>query len=200
MSTTTIDLLRHGDVAGGTRLLGQSDLPLSSLGWEQLRAVTNGKTPPWEFILSSPLQRCAAFAAELAEGHGLPLCHDRRLMEMDFGDWSGQLFTDLLEREGVRMQAFWDNPLALTVPGGEAYDGFERRVAAVWEEVLTTHRGTHGLIIAHGGTIRAILRQVLDFPVSRMFQIEVPYGCLSRIEQFNDGPARLVFHNGLKKS
>jgi alpha-ribazole phosphatase/probable phosphoglycerate mutase len=200
MSTTTLDLLRHGDVADGTRLLGQSDLPLSALGWEQLRAMTNGKTPPWGFILSSPLQRCAAFAAELAGRHELPLYHDRRLMEMDFGDWSGQLFTELLEREGVRMQAFWDNPLALTAPGGEDYNSFERRVAEVWEEVLTTYQDRHGLIIAHGGTIRAILRQVLGFPVSKMFQIEVPYACLSRIEQFNGEPARLVFHNGLKKS
>jgi alpha-ribazole phosphatase/probable phosphoglycerate mutase len=195
-ATTTLDLLRHGDVADGTRLLGQSDLPLSPLGWEQLRAVTNGSVPPWEFILSSPLRRCAAFAAELAERHGLPLCHDQRLMEMDFGDWSGRLFTELLEREGVRMRAFWDNPLALSAPGGEDYASFEQRVAESWEEVLTTHWGRHGLIIAHGGTIRALLRQVIGFPVSKMFQIEVPYACLSRVVQYADGPARLVFHNG----
>jgi alpha-ribazole phosphatase len=46
MKTTTIDLLRHGDVAGGVRLLGQWDEPLSELGWSQMRVLVNSKRPP----------------------------------------------------------------------------------------------------------------------------------------------------------
>jgi alpha-ribazole phosphatase/probable phosphoglycerate mutase len=196
MHSTTIDLLRHGDVESGTRLLGQSDLPLSELGWTQLRAVVDGTTPPWEHIISSPLQRCANFAVELADRHGLPLVYEKRLMEINFGTWNGRLFSDLYAQEGVAMRRFWDNPAALAVPGGESYPAFETRVATAWNEILETYRGRHCLMLTHGGVIRAILRQVLKFPVERMFQIEVPYACLTRLQQHEELPPRLVFHGG----
>ena len=54
--TTTIDLLRHGDVEGGRKYRGQLDDPLSELGWQQLRSATS-KKQNWQHIVSSPLFR-----------------------------------------------------------------------------------------------------------------------------------------------
>jgi alpha-ribazole phosphatase len=197
MKTTTIDLLRHGDVAGGVRLLGQWDEPLSELGWSQMRVLVNSKRPPWETIITSPLQRCAAFASELSERYGLRLVEDPRFKEIGLGRWEGQLISALFETEGERIQRFWSNPIEASAPGGESYQAFEERIFKAWDELLETHAGEHCLLIAHSGPIRAILRRILDFPIEKLFQIEVPHICLSRIRKDEGTHTRLVFHGGV---
>ena len=64
-SSTLIDLLRHGEPRGGAKFRGHTDDPLSETGWTQMRAAVQGDSP-WQVVVSSPLLRCAEFAAELA--------------------------------------------------------------------------------------------------------------------------------------
>ena len=71
-SATLIDMLRHGEPDGGQKFRGAIDDPLSALGWVQMRAAA-GDYRDWEAIVSSPLCRCAAFAAELAARLDRPL-------------------------------------------------------------------------------------------------------------------------------
>ncbi|MFZ0006897.1 MAG: histidine phosphatase family protein, partial [Steroidobacteraceae bacterium] len=59
-----VHVLRHGETEGGARYWGRTDVALSARGWEQMRAAVAGHS--WERIVSSPLQRCAAFAEALA--------------------------------------------------------------------------------------------------------------------------------------
>lgn len=51
---TTVDLLRHGEPAGGKKFRGAVDDPLSPLGWQQMRAAV-GDFRGWQTIVSSPL-------------------------------------------------------------------------------------------------------------------------------------------------
>jgi alpha-ribazole phosphatase/probable phosphoglycerate mutase len=197
--TITIDLLRHGDIAGGTKLIGHLDEPLTELGWQQLRAVLDAKTPPWTSIISSPLQRCYAFAKELTDQHDLPLLNDSRFQEIGFGQWEGRLLADLYEGEDAdKMIQFWQNPTANPAPDGEAYESFEQRVVSAWEELLNQScddTDQHYLLVAHGGVIRVILRHLLDFPTKHFFRIEIPYASLSRVQQNVPNHPRLVFLN-----
>jgi alpha-ribazole phosphatase len=66
----SIDLLRHGET-GQRSYRGQLDDALTAAGWAQLRAAVEGRE--WDMIVSSTLQRCAAFARELSAARGLPL-------------------------------------------------------------------------------------------------------------------------------
>lgn len=86
---TRIDLLRHGETAGGSRYRGSIDDALTPLGWAAMRAAL-GEECGWNRIVSSPLRRCADFARDLARRHGLPLDIDARLREIHFGDWEGE--------------------------------------------------------------------------------------------------------------
>jgi Fructose-2,6-bisphosphatase len=195
MSGTTIDLLRHGEVEGGRCLGGHTDEPLSTYGWFQMRSVLSREPPPWEGIISSPLERCAAFAREVAKRWGLKLRLEPRFREIGLGSWEGRPWLELFERESSRLGEFWRNPVRNPAPGGEDYPDFERRVVEAWEEEwrdLGCSR--HWLVVTHAGTIRVILRQVLDLPVTRLFEIEVPYACLSRVRRDGKGAPRLVFH------
>jgi len=193
--TITIDLLRHGEVAGGLRLRGYRDDPLSDKGWQQLRDVIKGKTLPWDTIISSPLQRCALFAEEVSQQHDKPLHVKHGFKEISFGDWEGQLFSDLYKNQADEMNRFWNNPSAATPPNGEPYDDFEARIHQAWDELIAEHSNKHILLVAHGGTIRALLRKVINFPVPSFFKIEVPNASLSRIT-VDDDISRLTFLNG----
>ncbi len=199
--TITIDLLRHGDVAGGTKLLGHTDEPLTELGWQQLRSVVADKTLPWTQIISSPLQRCRLFAEELAEQHGLDLTIEPLFREIGFGQWEGRLFSELYDSEdSQQMSDFWQNPASTPAPEGEVYDAFEQRVHSAWDALLNTYHkdddDKHYLLVAHGGVIRAILRSVLNFPTENFFRIDVPYACLSRIQLDFPQHPRLLFLGG----
>src|SRR3569833_5018 len=87
-ASTVVELLRHGEPVGGTRIRGQSDDPLSERGWQQMWQAA-GEAAPWQAIITSPLLRCAAFARALAERHGLPVQVEPRFKEIGFGAWEG---------------------------------------------------------------------------------------------------------------
>ena len=84
-----LDLLRHGETELGGGLRGSLDDALTAQGWEQMRAAVKGQGP-WQRIVSSPLQRCALFARELAEQLDVPLSFEKDLQELHFGEWEGR--------------------------------------------------------------------------------------------------------------
>lgn len=193
---TTIDLIRHGEPLGGRMYRGQKDDPLSELGWCQLREATascNG----WQHIVSSPLQRCARFAEELAGERGLPWRIEERFREICFGVWEGRTPAELEAENPAQMAAFWNDPITNWPQGGEPFDRFQDRVVAAWNDLLRRHAGQHLLLVAHGGVIRAILFHVLGVPARNFFRVQVPYAAISRIRADGRGEfPHLVFHSG----
>lgn len=193
---TTIDLIRHGEPEGGRMYRGQKDDPLSELGWQQMREATAG-CDHWDLIVTSPLQRCARFAEELAAQRGLPLHIDEQFREISFGIWEGRKPEDLERENPGGMRAFWDDPVRHWPEGGEPFDQFQMRVAAAWDRLMEQHAGRHTLLVAHGGIIRAVLFHVLGVPPQNFFRIQIPYASISRVRA--DGAGRyphLVFHSG----
>jgi alpha-ribazole phosphatase/probable phosphoglycerate mutase len=194
---TTVDLLRHGEPEGGQMFRGAVDDPLSPRGWEQMRAAV-GDYRDWEAVISSPLIRCAAFARELAEHLNLPLEIVNEFSELSFGVWEGRSVADVHATDPLALARFWRDPIGCPIPGGESVEAFDQRVGQAWEALLERYRGQHVLLIAHGGTIRMVLRRLLEMPVRRIWRIEVPFAAISRIRLHRDPEAdpHLVFHNG----
>jgi alpha-ribazole phosphatase len=194
---TTVDLLRHGEPEGGKKFRGAVDDPLSPQGWAQMRAAV-GDCRDWDVIVSSPLLRCAAFARELATWLKRPLEIEAGFREVSFGVWEGQSVAEVHAAEPVTLARFWSDPVAYPIVGGEPLADFDRRIERAWGALLDRHRGRHVLLVAHGGTIRMILRQILDVPLRRLWRLEVPFAALSRVRWYHDPGAdpRLVFHNG----
>ena len=194
---TTVDLLRHGEPEGGQKFRGALDDPLSSLGWQQLR-TTVGDYRDWQAIVSSPLIRCAAFAKELAERLDRPLEIMPDFRELNFGAWEGRTSAEVHAADPLAIAQFWRDPVAHPIVGGEPVSDFDRRVGAAWSRLLERYRGQHVLLVAHGGAIRMVLRQVLDLPLTNLWRFEVPYAALSRVRRHNDPEAdpQLVFLNG----
>lgn len=194
--TTTVDLIRHGEPVGGTRFRGHTDDPLSEQGWAQMRAAVQGGCR-WQAVVSSPLRRCAEFAAELAASAAIPLETEARLKEIDFGEWEGLTHREVGQNAPDSLDRFWRDPIRCTPPGGEGMDAFTARVMASWNDLLARHAGKKILVVAHGGVNRVILCHALQIPIQHMFRLDVPFAGLSRIRIFGSGAEalpQLVFH------
>ena len=192
---TTIDLIRHGEPEGGTRIRGWRDDPLSERGWRQMWSAV-GEASPWSRVVSSPLLRCASFARQMAHKNNLPLHQDQRLKELGFGEWEGLEPTHLYESDPEAISSFWADPTVNPPPGGEPFHQFQQRVIDAWQEVWEGNRGDHLLLVVHGAVIRMLIAHVLGMPARNLFRMEVPYASVSRIRIEENGVARLTFHCG----
>ncbi len=192
-----IDLMRHGEPVGGRRLRGSQDDPLSEAGWAQMRQAV-GEHRPWRKIISSPLLRCAEFAAELSNRHDIPLEHAADLREIGFGQWEGMTPAEVMDAYPQFLQNYWKDPVTHTPPDAETLSGFMQRVSQRWQQLLADPSAEPLLLVCHGGTIRAILTEVLGMPAQSLWRIEVPYANISRIRvsRYPDGSITqtLVFH------
>jgi len=184
---THVDLLRHGETEGGECYRGSTDDALSARGWEQMRAAV-GDACPWSCIVSSPLKRCAEFAAELAQRHARPLELDARLREIHFGAWEGKTAAELLAAHPEHIARFWNDPVQNPPPGGEALPHFEARVLAAWNEHRARHTGKQVLIITHGGPIRAIVGHMQGLSWANRWSIEVPHASIRRVHARTASP------------
>jgi len=197
-NATTVDLIRHGEPVGGTRYRGFTDDPLSEEGWLQMRSAVADHSP-WDAIISSPLSRCAEFAAEVAERYGIPMQTDDRFKEIFFGPWEGKTADELLSEDKECLQRFWADPVNNMPEGAETIEVFAERVLAAWDAMIEQHRERHILLVGHGGMIRIILSHLLGMPREHMFRLLVKYASISRVrlDHYGDDILPIVkFHAG----
>ena len=209
--TIWIDCLRHGDVIGGQKYRGITDDPVSNKGWQAMQAMTEKKS--WQKIISSPLQRCSAFAHHYAQTSSIPLQLNHAFQEYNFGDWDGLTINDI-EQKGQQdlLHAFWDNPYNNPPPNAEAIISFHHRVQQGWQELLTTttskqqaHKiptttqDKHLLLITHAGVIRALVSHVLAIPITHQMRIIIPLASMTsfRIDHYQQEQHVCLHYLGL---
>ena len=194
MQETLVEFIRHGEPVGGRRYRGHGvDDPLSDRGWQQMWDAV-GEPVPWQRVVTSPLQRCQAFALALAEKHRLPLLVEQRFREVGQGAWEGLSPDEIVQRDPAGYAAFQHDPVRNRPPGAEALDAFGKRVADALDELLSDYAGEHVLVVAHAGVIRAALGHVLRADPLAWYRVRVDNAALTR---FRRGPYgnKLEFHN-----
>ncbi|WP_303290099.1 histidine phosphatase family protein [Marinobacter sp. SS5-14b] len=182
MTTTLIDLIRHGEPEGGQMFRGSQDDPLSARGWQQMEAAVTSDDG-WDAIVSSPMTRCRLFAEKLAENREISLHIEDDLREIGFGAWEGLTAEQVQQQYGDHLNRFWQDSVNFIPPGGEPIPDFYRRVTQGfnrWQEKLA---GQRILVVCHGGVIRMVLADVLGIPLEKSFTgFAVPYACRSRLQ------------------
>lgn len=111
-------------------------------------------------LFSSPLQRCAGLAAELAGAlGGEPPILDARLQEMNFGYWEMRAWDDIPHAE---VDAWAADPARYRPGDGESVLQAAQRVRAFHDELMQL-RPDGAIVVCHAGTIRLLLacRQAL---------------------------------------
>jgi broad specificity phosphatase PhoE len=181
---TTILLARHGesDWNRTKRWQGFADRPLTDLGRQQATELaTRLEETELDAVYSSDLQRARETAEIVARSKHLDVQTVRDLREVDVGSWSG---LTRAEAEARYPEAFarwlhgnegWED--------GETYDQLGERVVRAIQRIAKAHDGQRVLIVAHGGTIRAIHAAALgvDVHTYRRIQRVEPNATLSAV-------------------
>ncbi len=107
-------------------------------------------TRPW-IVHTSPLERCRLPAQALGLLLDCPVRIDRRLIELDFGDWDGRLWDDL-PREALDRWAA--DPPGFAAPGGESGQSLIDRVREVRQALADA--ATAAVVVSHGGPLRLL--------------------------------------------
>ncbi len=181
---TTILLARHGesDWNRDRRWQGHADRPLTDLGREQARELADRlATTELDAVYSSDLERARATAAIVAELHGLPVRELSDLREVDVGSWSGLTRAEAEElfpaafRRWTEGGEGWDD--------GETYEQLSERVMRAVLEIAARHPDDRVLLVAHGGSIRAVHAAALgvDVHTYRRIQRVEPNATLSAV-------------------
>lgn len=181
-------LVRHGETEwnAARRLQGQTDIALSDIGRSQAKALAPviARIRP-DIAVTSDLSR----AAETASLLGAEARREPGFREQDLGNWSGQEIDLLLEKDPELYHRWRAGDFI--PPGGESWTEFRERVADNIEAVKRETQLT-GLVVCHGGVIRAALDALLDLRPSKI--IPVGPGSLS-IVSFDEGAPRLAAFN-----
>jgi probable phosphoglycerate mutase len=194
MPDTIVDFLRHGKPVGGRRYRGGgADDPLSETGWQQMWSAV-GDRQPWSHIVTSPMQRCQAFAEAMQDRYGLPVDVDSRLQEVGLGSWEGFSPDEIIARNEAEYRAFYENPQRHRPPGAEPLEAFGARVADALEALLERYAGRHVLVIAHAGVIRAALGYVLRSEPLAWYRTRIDNAAFTRFTSGRYG-MKLEFHN-----
>lgn len=164
----TVILLRHGRSTSNTSgmLAGRSPgVDLDDRGREQSRAVVDRLTGvPLAAIVRSPLLRCERTVEPLARDRDLDPIADERLIEVDYGTWTGQAIKDLLEEP--LWKVVQQHPSAAVFPDGEGLAQVQARAVAAIRAHDARLAEEHGgdvlwLACTHGDVIKSVLADAL---------------------------------------
>ncbi|MGG2397373.1 alpha-ribazole phosphatase family protein [Pseudomonas sp. SH1-B] len=169
-----LELLRHGETKQGGGLRGSLDDALTEQGWAQLRAAVQDDGS-WDRLITSPLQRCARFAEELAAARNLSVHYEADLQELHFGDWEGRSAADLMRTDAEALGQFWADPYAFTPPNGEPLLQFEARVLDSLQRLAREYADQRLLLVTHGGVMRLLLARARGLPLKDLLQVNVGY-------------------------
>lgn len=184
-------LVRHGEAERSEgRAVGQLDLPLSDLGARNLEALAASWQGPSPFrLFASDLRRAADSARILARRFGVEPVLDARLREVSFGDWEGRAWDEVYESDRRRYDAWTERWWDLAPPGGESFADVAERVLAWFQDL---GGGADTIVVAHGGSIRALLVELLAIPRERAFDLQLSPARVSAVD-VGDGGCELLF-------
>ena len=139
---TEIWIVRHGQTDWNVegRYQGQADRPLNAVGLAQAQqAAEQLRRRDFAAIYSSDLQRARVTAEIIAGQLGLPVQVDRRLREVNQGEWEGLLTADIEQRYAEEWAERRADRLHAAPPGGESLAQVAARVLEGVSDIAQRH-------------------------------------------------------------
>jgi len=202
---TSLCLIRHGQTTWNRdgRWQGHADPELTEAGRDQARLLGEALAgelaealagdrdrPPWTRLYSSDLLRARATAEAIAARIGLPIELDRRLRELDVGDWCGLTRSEIERRDAATLAAFERGEPGVRPGGGETRIEIRERSHAFVCAVAARHPGERILVVTHLGVIRALVPGARPENAARFELVaeEVAERPIDRAQRREEGP------------
>ena len=173
---TKLIMIRHGYSKSNKafRFTGHLNIGLDERGDAQAEKLGEYfKNHKIDNLYSSDLIRAYDTAKPISKATGLPIIADKRLREINGGEWEGKSF-DELEKEYPDEYSVWINDIGRAVcPCGESMKELSNRILNTVKELCGENDSHTICIVTHGVAIRAVCTVAENLPFENM--TEVPY-------------------------
>ena len=185
-------LVRHGETAWNRdgRIHGHMHVGLNGQGMRQMRVLASRLAGcRFSAVYASDLSRATESAQVVVEGHGISVETDSDLREFCYGEWEGLTSEEAEARDpGAFARLMASDTDAFVAPGGEDTRQLLSRVRRFYERAIARHQPSESvLVVAHGGSIRALLVCLLGLPDDRFWRFRVDCGSLSVVSNHPSG-------------
>lgn len=167
MSTTRLVFLRHGRTEWNDtrRLQGQADVELDRVGLKQAQAAAHALSQrEFSAVYSSNLLRAAVTARAVADVLGLEVQFDKRLQEINVGEWSGKTRTEVEAEFPQYATWYLEGRDFRRSDTGETEADMIKRARPAIDRILKRHKGEEVLVVGHGFLFSKLLQHVLSLP------------------------------------
>lgn len=195
---TEIILVRHGQTIWNEsrRYQGHTDIPLSDIGLEQTYKVQQRLAKEKiDVFYVSDLKRAYETGQIIAKPHKKEVLIDKDLREINFGDWEGLAYSEIMAKYQDIATKFYQNPTSVCIPGGESCESLLKRCRKILTKIVEKHP-THSVLIAsHGGTIRAMVIAAMGWDMSCFWRLRLDNTAICRLELHDYNQAILKSFN-----
>ncbi|ACG57655.1 Phosphoglycerate mutase [Hydrogenobaculum sp. Y04AAS1] len=171
-------LVRHAESQWNPigRYQGILDPDLSQRGELQAKALAihiKKEFPHVEAIYSSPLTRTRKTAQAIGNAIGKDIILDKRLIEIDHGEWAGELVDDIEKKYKEDFETWMKAPHKIRFPKGESLkEVFDRTIDFI-SFIKATYKDKTVVAVSHSVPIRVFYCMVLGIDLSHFWA----FGC-----------------------
>ncbi len=181
-------LVRHGETEWNRsgRYQGRSDIDLSAIGIQQAETLKKCLVKErLDAIYSSDLKRAVHTAQIIASGHNPELVTCKEMRELDFGEFEGLTFEEIKQRY-PRSNWWTTQDPQEKPPDGESVSQLTDRVSPFASKLRRYTDEETILVVAHGGSLRALLCLLLGFGLEHWWQFRLDSASLTVVETYSD--------------
>lgn len=158
---------------------GQLDIDVtSSFENEASKIMTAVSSETGTLVYSSPLKRCVKLASKFSQN----IITDKRLMEINFGDWELKKWDEI---NRIDLDTWMKDYVNVQIPNGESCMQLFNRNINFFQEI-TDENHSKIIIVCHAGVIRSILAFVQQISIEESYSIPIEYGQVFKIIKQNN--------------
>jgi probable phosphomutase (TIGR03848 family) len=187
----TLLLVRHGRTnanASGILAGRTPGVDLDETGRRQADAVaTRLSTVALAAVVTSPLERCEQTAEAIAgqQASSVELIRDERLLECDYGSWTGKTLEELGKED--LWQVVQQHPARAVFPDGESLRDLQARAVDAARDHDARIAASSGedavwVAVSHGDVIKAITADALGMHLDMFQRVVVNPGSVTVIQ------------------
>lgn len=186
---TEIIFIRHGETDWNRtgRYQGQRDIELSETGHKQAQKLAAGlNIGRPAAIYSSDLQRARQTAGYLSAKYQLPIKSSSLLREINFGQWEGMAYRDIIADWPEEAQNLTASPERLKIPGGESLLEVQQRANEIISQICNEYPNDVVIVVTHGAFIKIAIATVLQMSLNGIWRFDTKNTSITKIKYYQE--------------
>lgn len=186
---TRVILVRHARTTWNDqgKYGGHTDVSLDELGKQQIIKVAERMAKyPIKAVYASDLQRAYQTALAIAQVHNLSVEQFGDLREINFGQWEGKTYNEIVKEQQELMEAWLKDPFNTKIPDGETMAQMQKRVAKCLLEIVRKHPEETIVVVTHAGPIWTMLSYILEVPLQYYWRIKQSNTAVNIIDFYDE--------------